>query len=120
MQGYFKADDIYELMSDCINEAFRYHEDDSYIWDRFSERLRQMPAITNLKPDVHGEWIEKHGGHVTRNCSACGQEESLTWRCPMHTHILCSACGKEVEGKTDFCPYCGADMRKIKKEKDDG
>ena len=42
----------------------------------------------------HGEWVKKGGAFYTYECSVCGGTTLKEWR-------------------TDFCPNCGADMRKL-------
>ena len=54
-----------------------------------------IPAA-DVKPVVHGEWIEL-GKYI----------DGYNWRC--------SVCKRESTMAINFCPNCGADMRKEKK-----
>lgn len=55
-------------------------------------RLKAIPAAADVRPVVHGEWLPAKDGY--------------------YGHVMCSACHKIESHETDFCPNCGADMRK--------
>lgn len=56
-------------------------------------RIMATPAV-DVVPVVHGEWVYDHWSEF--KCSNCG-----TW-----------SNSKPYKGKENFCPNCGADMRK--------
>ena len=56
--------------------------------------IDEQPTV-EAKPVIHGEWIP--------------EKEML--RSPYALNYHCSECGK-LNYLTDFCPHCGADMRK--------
>ena len=51
-----------------------------------------ISAAADVRPVVHGEWWPAKDGY--------------------YGHVMCSACHKIESHDTDFCPNCGADMRK--------
>lgn len=55
----------------------------------------------DVRPVVHGMWVYK-GFEKGWECSACGSRCLLNYESDFH--------------KSDFCPHCGADMRKDEKE----
>ena len=64
---------------------------------RIIERCAIDMAIEALKERPHGEWIDRSdGGRI---------------RYPFWERYECSKCGAKSEN-TNFCPNCGADMRK--------
>ena len=99
--------------------------------------IESQPTIEAI-PVVHGEWLEVnehmwkrdengeidewgwengyHNGPVCKLCyySPCihckPDYESTECR---EISYKCSVCGTHKEEKTDFCPDCGADMRKV-------
>lgn len=72
-----------------------HHEDymdmmcKAMMWDEYGKEPKQ------------GEWIDKHGEPV--KCSICGAQEDK----------FVEGWGEwEMNGESNFCPNCGADMRK--------
>ena len=55
----------------------------------------RLPAA-EVRENVRGKWVENRAGDCV--CQHCGYE------------ALCFYGGKQC--KSDFCPHCGADMRK--------
>lgn len=73
--------------------------------DNDAHCIRCMDSIINIidaqltvDAVVHGEWIR--------------QNKEKIWG--KSTEIVCSICGKKSWLEFDFCPNCGADMRKVK------
>lgn len=70
-------------------------EDDAWVYS-FAIAMIESTPIVDAVPVVHGEWIKKvrnNGGYIAS--------------------ITCSACGYSHSRVTyNFCPECGADMRK--------
>lgn len=69
---------------------------------RVIEEINTMPTV-EANPVVHGEWLEKSMDYV---CSQCKTEfhDDIEW----------------IQGEhklPNFCPECGADMRKEKGQK---
>ena len=60
------------------------------------DQLDYVPAA-DVRPVIRGKWVsaneQSNGGTVY--CFSC-----------------CSECGRKTATNTDFCPNCGADMRK--------
>ena len=65
-----------------------------------TKAVLQIPAA-DVKPVVHGHWEESPMNGIV--CSECGRERPLE---PFG----------ETEWNSDFCPWCGADMREDKQE----
>ena len=58
--------------------------------------LEAVPAA-DVRPVVRGKWIsEGDGYHWTYNCSICGWKD-----------------GYQFNERHNYCPNCGADMRKV-------
>ena len=64
--------------------------------EKTEKEIDETPTI-EAKPVVHGEWIKIH--------------EQKSWG--KSTKIVCSICGEKSWLGYDFCPRCGADMRKL-------
>ena len=60
-----------------------------------TKAVLQIPAA-DVRPVVHGHWEESPMNGIV--CSECGRERPLE---PFG----------ETEWNSDFCPWCGADMR---------
>lgn len=68
--------------------------------DKVYEAVKELPA-SNVRPVVYGEWKEYGGADAGFHyCSVCkGQAFNYEEN------------GETIEILSDFCPYCGADMR---------
>lgn len=66
--------------------------------DTVLQRINEQPTAEVVEV-VHGEWIR--------------QNKEKIWG--KSTEIVCSICGKKSWLEYDFCPNCGADMRKVNK-----
>lgn len=64
------------------------------LWGNDCDRIDRLIAISaaDVRPVVRGEWLPAKDGY--------------------YGHVMCSACHKIESHETDFCPNCGADMRK--------
>ena len=65
----------------------------------FVDRLDEAPAI-DAAPVRRGEWVE--------------EMEAIPWcedDCDVYER--CSVCGETSHGMSNFCPNCGADMRRV-------
>ena len=58
----------------------------------YYDAITQAPTA-NVRENVTGEWIEAIG---------------FLWH-----GYRCNLCGKDSNIRSDFCPNCGADMRKV-------
>lgn len=65
-----------------------------------NEKLWTMIKAANVRENVHGYWI--------KICSA------QSWQYT-NEHFKCNKCDYVAELNTNFCPHCGADMRKGEK-----
>lgn len=78
--------------SRCTGSGEKCEKCADYVCD-FKE-IQDAPTV-EAKPVIHGEWIGKPlGGYSTVRCSNC-------------KNVFL-----ENQGKWNFCPDCGADMRK--------
>lgn len=83
---------------EVIDILCKLHIDNIAVNDkRVTEFVREIPSIDAV-PVVHGEWIE-------HKCA----EEVGAW---LISNFECSQCHMWNRNKRDFCPECGADMRK--------
>lgn len=99
---YIKRDDALKVLCDkCVFESHCSRENE------FCNQIQGIKAITaaDVAEVRHGRWVKMTGmmppeftGHY--QCSECG------WFCKKHSI-------KETD--FDFCPGCGADMRKRRK-----
>ena len=84
------ADELIEIAHEMIQEdpdAFN----GGYSYDAVTvEEINEAPTVEAV-PVVHGEWI---GGKWYKECSVCSEVFTPTTTLP------------------NFCPKCGADMRK--------
>lgn len=92
---------------DCISreEAIRFAEQgqiQGYEWQ--FKKLCNLPSVTPTRP--HGEWIDIGMWLEGRKY---GKEHG-----EMIDAYSCDYCGYSQYHKTNFCPYCGADMREVK------
>ena len=60
--------------------------------------IKSMPSVTPSRP--RGKWIVEREEITTEDCFIS------------YPHTKCSLCKVEVRFATNFCPCCGADMRK--------
>ena len=61
------------------------------------QNLKDVPAA-DVREVVHGKWIPVTNGRGGSECNQC------------HAYAPSHQCG--VEYKSNYCPNCGADMRK--------
>ena len=84
---------------DRVKEVFDYAENEfcecDYAVKNIREAVENLPAA-DVRPVVHGHWEESPMNGIV--CSECGRERPLE---PFG----------ETEWNSDFCPWCGADMR---------
>lgn len=88
------------------NELQKYFVNNTIHKNDLAEAIAKQP-IAEAKPVVHGKWEEcdwvEYDGHV-----ACSRYPKVALRCS-ECH---NAFKKELLWKNNFCPNCGADMRK--------
>ena len=124
MSEYISKEDICRVLLDrtsanksCLSNARELgnHEGEQY-FDKLVFEDEQIVSLieglssADVRPNIHGHWKRRTyiGNHetVTMNvCSECGKE--FGW--DVETGIAIS--------DNNFCPNCGADMRKPKGEK---
>lgn len=79
------------ISRNALNELL----DELCVTDALYNAINNLPAV-DAKPVVHAEWkfkVKSNGGYRTSiTCSACGYPHSIA--------------------TYNFCPECGADMRK--------
>lgn len=108
--------------ADKFEEFIRENCKDSLV-DLWCELVRRQPTIEAV-PVVHGEWqLEAHNEkvnyrwNVTAECSECGESKGQIWAgfFPGVPNSLAEAvaidCAERVK-ISNYCPNCGADMRK--------
>ena len=104
MAEYIDRNDLSKRM---YHEAFERDSDlqrwDSGCWIRYHlfEIILDSIPVADVKPVVHGEWIEEDAYEYGENawrCSACGEP-----------YVLIE--GTPKQNLYNFCPNCGADMR---------
>lgn len=91
---------IYELQNFYENEGKESEDFDSkmmYVGSlnaltAMEDELSDIPAA-DVRPVVYGEWDSNDC------CTNCGEEADYNWERGIHFY-------------SDFCPNCGADMRK--------
>ena len=80
-------------------------DDDGYCWvirGDAATAIDEIPAA-DVRPVVRGKWKPSMCG--TANGPIQDRDE---WYGPL---FLCSECGADMIGASNFCPNCGADMR---------
>lgn len=94
MSDYILREDAIE--AHCMNcQCIDQEDDKSACWCMGKDRINQIPAA-DVRPVVRGEWLEPDDDYGYLECSVC--EES-----------------SPNDERWNFCPNCGADMRKQKK-----
>ena len=99
MDEYIKRSDVLSLKHRLHN-----HSKDTIelypVYVISPDAVEKIPSA-DVQPVVHGEWVD--GG--VDGVGACGIE---------YRYNKCSVCGYEYSFpmKYNFCPNCGADMRK--------
>lgn len=72
--------------------------------DGFCDLINSQPTVKAV-PVVEGEWSEERDGdHWYHTCSVCMESPLVDRRDALHFNC--------EESLTDFCPHCGAKMRK--------
>lgn len=98
---YIKLSDVLDSIDDWVHIDRYYHPEDyedqtlapGIPVEEMKLRVKQC-AAADVRPVVRGEWILKHHkmlGPATPCCSECGKFEPMV---------------------RNYCPNCGADMRK--------
>lgn len=82
-------------------EALNWRSAVMELLDGFEE-MGQLPTA-DVKPVVRGEWIKEDGAWRWA-CSACGFKDEYAF--------VEDDLGKPTVLQDNFCPNCGADMRK--------
>ena len=111
--------------ADAMREEWLENGENEYVYDTnaFLDSIDAQPTIEAV-PVVHGEWLlEAHNEkvnyrwNVTAECSECGESKGEIWAgfFPGVPNSLADAvaidCAERVK-ISNFCPACGADMRK--------
>ena len=95
-----------EVLNIAKGFTFTFDEDRQRYMDFLNYCLETAPTI-EAEPVVHGEWIEcdwvKYDGH-----SECVHYPKEAVKCSNYNNAF----KKELLWKDNFCPNCGADMRK--------
>ena len=97
--AYYKDVDVIE----AIYDALRTPPLKGVSTDTMSLAVAMAEKITDadVRENTHGKWLRR---------SYIGYGREPDW---CHTYYMCSACRGWVSEKGyDFCPNCGADMRK--------
>lgn len=101
MNGYVKVQDAYEAICD----AFKY--DTGIDREAIKAALSTVQTI-EVREVVHGEWIygydDNYGSYYY--CSVCGEKAGNDWDECVSEGIV------NAPDKTDYCPSCGAYMRR--------
>ena len=91
-------EEVIEVIPKKIQNTLDYLQHDVLIDVEFE--VDELPTVEAV-PVVHGKWIKLDGNWKSLNTG-----ESLT----VHQ---CSECGNYfIHATYNFCPHCGADMRK--------
>lgn len=92
MSRYINMDDAitYPVMPVEYRKYQTMNLDDAYEqgWYDLQNLIEKMPTA-DVRPNVHGEWVLDHPSQLWK-CTNCHEREIRT---------------------TDFCPWCGADMK---------
>lgn len=92
MDDYIKREDALSEMAKA--ECGLEYEECTDCSCSYICRIRDIPSA-DVRENVRGEWMP--------DLDYDGEDEWLIWEC--------SNCGQLTESQTNFCPYCGADMR---------
>lgn len=76
------------------NDATLYDEDETKLINRVLCEIQRLIEAQKTVEPVRGEWLECQSNDGYYECSVCGKLRN-----------------KFYDGKTKFCPNCGADMR---------
>lgn len=69
--------------------------------NRAIHQVRELTPAADVRPVVHGKLIHET---IDTHSSTTGKFYSPA--------AICSICGSRVIGNVNYCPNCGADMRK--------
>lgn len=88
------------------DEGVYIHEETRFqykaiLWENIHEWLEELKELRK-KQRPHGEWLSHYEYCKKHDCIPSGII-ALWW---------CNKCEQGVEHPTNFCPNCGADMRK--------
>ena len=86
--------------ADELEKSLENYSNNHGLINAFVEFLNVVDEIhtLNVKPVVHGRWVS-YPHQIDRECSICGHTEPYKFA------------DKDAE-IFNFCPHCGADMRK--------
>ena len=88
--------------TDAMNAVLVGDVDKDFPCMDIAARLHDIPAA-DVRPVVRGKWKPSMCG------TASGPvQDRDEWYGPL---FLCSECGADMIGASNFCPNCGADMR---------
>ena len=101
MTEYIKKNDAEDIIESVLNSDYDWY---SAVCDAYSEIENLTPE--KVKEDVRGEWltIKNDDVYVVR-CSCCGREAILFPNDTGGAYLM-----------SDYCPWCGADLRGTKNE----
>lgn len=86
-----------EFIKNIENSGIVDSEDDAWVYSFVIAAIEETPTVDAV-PVVHAEWIEHKWA-----------EEVCGW---LISNFECSQCHVWKRYNTNFCPECGADMRK--------
>lgn len=118
MSRYINMDDVitYPVMPVEYRKYQTMNLDDAYEqgWDDLQTLIEKMPTA-DVRENVHGKWVGIHE-YIKHLEEEYG--ERYTVSSVYDGSIFCNKCWGMAKAKTNFCPNCGADMRKYLKHAD--
>lgn len=100
MEKYIKAETICNFIDECLAHEDKITDIEKATLCAIKSFIERTPSA-DVRPVVYGEWRKIYMSSPSSfvgTCSACGQSNDIP-------HPLLA----------NFCPNCGADMRKEKK-----
>lgn len=83
---------------DALADMHCKSDEDGYVWIIRSDAWGRIDTLPSVQPErKKGTWEEIYDANENGEPYPCG--------------AACSECGFLTNFETDFCPYCGADMR---------
>lgn len=100
MEKYIKAETICNFIDGCLAHEDKIADAEKATLYAIKNFIERTPSV-DVKPVVYGEWRNIYMSSPSSfvgTCSVCGQSNDIP---PLPL--------------ANFCPYCGASMRKEKK-----
>ena len=88
--------------------AISFYELNEHSKETYNEIKEMIQNMNGQDLRLHGEWVHTTVGNTEFiNCKNCG------CGCPLYSYVKKGEKEEKIQHyETDFCPNCGADMRK--------